>query len=188
MGRDLGPNPARYIGPCRPSTKIFRVVPCLGRAFFSVLWAGPSGPVQMYTYSCNGPRRSCRSRRRNRSRGPTCQRKEMTGERGDPISPGPGGRGSGIAAGIAADAWGRIVGARVTHRLSGGPRTSVNVPIDVQTGGTARPSPSPTRPGPFEPGTVRPDHLIVPCRAARRAQTSSRARHGIGPTGPGRPE
>jgi hypothetical protein len=34
MGRDLGPNPARYIGPCRPGTKIFRVVPCLDRAFF----------------------------------------------------------------------------------------------------------------------------------------------------------
>jgi hypothetical protein len=34
MGRDLGPNPARYIGPCWPDTKIFRVVPCLGRAFF----------------------------------------------------------------------------------------------------------------------------------------------------------
>jgi hypothetical protein len=34
MGHDLGPNPARYIGPCRPDTKIFHVVPCLGRAFF----------------------------------------------------------------------------------------------------------------------------------------------------------
>jgi hypothetical protein len=34
MGRDLGPNPARYNGPCRPDTKLFRVVPCLGRAFF----------------------------------------------------------------------------------------------------------------------------------------------------------
>jgi hypothetical protein len=34
MGRDLGPNPARYNGPCRPGTKLFRVVPCLGRAFF----------------------------------------------------------------------------------------------------------------------------------------------------------
>jgi hypothetical protein len=54
MGRDLGPNPARYIGPCRPGTKIFRAVPCLGRAFFTVLRAGPSGPAQMYTYS-NGP-------------------------------------------------------------------------------------------------------------------------------------
>jgi hypothetical protein len=35
IGRDLGPNPIRYIGPCRPDTKIFRVVPCLDRAFFS---------------------------------------------------------------------------------------------------------------------------------------------------------
>jgi hypothetical protein len=35
MGRDLGPNPARYIGSWRPRTKIFRVVPCLGRAIFS---------------------------------------------------------------------------------------------------------------------------------------------------------
>jgi hypothetical protein len=51
MGRDLGPNPVRYNGPCRPGTKLFRVVPCLGRAFFSVLRAGPSGPAQMYTYS-----------------------------------------------------------------------------------------------------------------------------------------
>ena len=50
MGRDLGPNLARYIVPCRPGTKIFRVVPCLGRAFF-VLRAGPSGPTQMYTCS-----------------------------------------------------------------------------------------------------------------------------------------
>jgi hypothetical protein len=50
MGRDLGPNPARYNGPCRPGTKLFRAVPCLGRAFFSVLRAGPSGPAQMYTY------------------------------------------------------------------------------------------------------------------------------------------
>jgi hypothetical protein len=51
MGRDLGPNPARYNGPCRPGTKLFRAVPCLGRAFFSVLRAGPSGPAQMYTYT-----------------------------------------------------------------------------------------------------------------------------------------
>jgi hypothetical protein len=50
MGPDLGPNPARYIGPCRPGTKIFRAVSCLGRAFFTVLRAGPSGPAQMYTY------------------------------------------------------------------------------------------------------------------------------------------
>jgi hypothetical protein len=34
MGRDLGPNPARYNGSCRPDTKLFWVVPCLGRAFF----------------------------------------------------------------------------------------------------------------------------------------------------------
>jgi hypothetical protein len=54
MARDLGPNPARYIGPCRPGTKIFRVVPCLDRAFFSVLRASPSGPAQMYTYSRQG--------------------------------------------------------------------------------------------------------------------------------------
>ena len=51
MGPDLGPNPARYIGPCRPGTKIFRAVSCLGRAFFTVLRAGPSGPAQMYTYN-----------------------------------------------------------------------------------------------------------------------------------------
>jgi hypothetical protein len=50
MGRDLDPNPARYNGPCRPGTKLFRAVPCLGRAFFSVLRAGPPGPAQMYTY------------------------------------------------------------------------------------------------------------------------------------------
>jgi hypothetical protein len=34
MGRDLNPNPARNDGSCRPGTKIFRVVPCLDRAFF----------------------------------------------------------------------------------------------------------------------------------------------------------
>jgi hypothetical protein len=34
MGRDLGPNPARYNGPCRPGTKLFRAVSCLGRVFF----------------------------------------------------------------------------------------------------------------------------------------------------------
>jgi hypothetical protein len=34
MRRDLGPNPTRYIGPCRPGTKIFRVVSCLSRVFF----------------------------------------------------------------------------------------------------------------------------------------------------------
>jgi hypothetical protein len=50
MGRDLGPNPVGYNGPCRPGTKLFRVVPCLGHAFFSVLRAGPSDPAQMYTY------------------------------------------------------------------------------------------------------------------------------------------
>jgi hypothetical protein len=54
MGRDLGPNPARYNGPCRLGTKLFRVVPCLGRAFFSVLRAGPPDPAQMYTYSWLG--------------------------------------------------------------------------------------------------------------------------------------
>jgi hypothetical protein len=37
MGRDLGPNLARYIGPCLHGTKILRVVSCLGRAFFSCL-------------------------------------------------------------------------------------------------------------------------------------------------------
>jgi hypothetical protein len=55
MGRDLGPNSARYNGSCRSDTKLFRVVPCLGRAFFScfgpahqarpkctpILWATP---------------------------------------------------------------------------------------------------------------------------------------------------
>jgi hypothetical protein len=55
MGRDLGPNPARYNGPCRPGTKLFRAVPCLGRAFFSVLRVGPLGPAQMYTYSVAPP-------------------------------------------------------------------------------------------------------------------------------------
>jgi hypothetical protein len=33
MGRDLGPNPARYNGPCRPDTKLFRVVPCFFSCF-----------------------------------------------------------------------------------------------------------------------------------------------------------
>jgi hypothetical protein len=40
MGRDLGPNPAQYIGSCQPSTKIFWIVPCLDRAFFLVLRTG----------------------------------------------------------------------------------------------------------------------------------------------------
>jgi hypothetical protein len=51
MGRDLDLNPARYNGPCWPGTKLFRAVPCLGRAFFSVIRADPSDPAQMYTYS-----------------------------------------------------------------------------------------------------------------------------------------
>jgi hypothetical protein len=59
--------------------------------------------------------------------------------------------------------------------------------IDVQTGGTARPSPSPFEPGPFEPGPFKPDLLSGPGRAARRAYSSVRARHYIGPSVPGRP-
>jgi hypothetical protein len=47
MGRDLGPNPARYNGPCRPGTKLFRVVPCLGRAFFSCF-----GPAHLARPKC----------------------------------------------------------------------------------------------------------------------------------------
>jgi hypothetical protein len=39
-----GPRPRPKPGP------IYRVVPCLGRAFF-VLRAGSSGPTQMYTYN-----------------------------------------------------------------------------------------------------------------------------------------
>jgi hypothetical protein len=44
MGRDLGPNPARNNGPCRPGTKIFRVVPCLSHAFFPCF--GPTHQVR----------------------------------------------------------------------------------------------------------------------------------------------
>jgi hypothetical protein len=65
MGHDLGPNPARYNGPCRPGTKLFRAVPCLGRAFFFVLRAGPSGPAQMYTYTRNRRRGSLRRQLRH---------------------------------------------------------------------------------------------------------------------------
>jgi hypothetical protein len=54
--------------------------------------------------------------------------------------------------------------------------------IDVQTGGTARPSPSPFEPGPFEPGL-----LTGPGRAVRRAEPYARARHYTGPSVPGRP-
>jgi hypothetical protein len=42
MGRDLDPNLARYIGPCRAWAVLF-----------FVLWAGPLDPTQMYTYNCN---------------------------------------------------------------------------------------------------------------------------------------
>jgi hypothetical protein len=45
-GRDLGPNPARYIGPCRAWAVLF----------FTVLRAGPSGPAQMYTYTTSQAR------------------------------------------------------------------------------------------------------------------------------------
>jgi hypothetical protein len=58
MGRDLGPNPARYIEPYRPGTKIFQAVACLGRVFFPVLRAGPLGPAQIYTYRQNRAPRS----------------------------------------------------------------------------------------------------------------------------------
>jgi hypothetical protein len=44
MGRYLGPNPTRYIGPCWPGTKIFRVVSCLGCVFFSCF--GPAHQAQ----------------------------------------------------------------------------------------------------------------------------------------------
>jgi hypothetical protein len=44
MGHDLGPNPTRYIGSCRPGTKIFHVVPCMGRAFFPFF--GPAHQAQ----------------------------------------------------------------------------------------------------------------------------------------------
>ena len=47
MGRDLGPNPARYNGPCRPGTQLFRVVPCLGRAFFPCF-----GPAHLARPKC----------------------------------------------------------------------------------------------------------------------------------------
>jgi hypothetical protein len=87
MGRDLGPNPARYIGPCRPGTKIFRAVSCLGRAFFTVLRAGPSGPTQMYTYSRHHARsRTCGSSIRTWS---VVAEAEMSGGRpnsDDPVS------------------------------------------------------------------------------------------------------
>ena len=40
MGRDLGPNPTQYIGPCRSDTKIFWIVPRLGRTFFPCFGPG----------------------------------------------------------------------------------------------------------------------------------------------------
>jgi hypothetical protein len=59
-----------------------------------------------------------------------------------------------------------LPGTSKTHRSRvSGHKKIAPAAIDVQTGGTARPSPSPTRPGPFEPGTVRPGHLTVSCRA-----------------------
>jgi hypothetical protein len=61
------------------------------------------------------------------------------------------------------------------------------IPIDVQTGGTARPGPSPFEPGPFEPGPFEPGLLTGPGRAARRAASHVRARHYTGPSVPGRP-
>jgi hypothetical protein len=95
MGPDLGPNPARYIGPCRPGTKIFRVVPCLGRAFFTVLRAGPSDPAQMYTCTASAPDLGAGRTRRPRDShlshaglrpprsSPLCARPIWTGARGD---------------------------------------------------------------------------------------------------------
>jgi hypothetical protein len=50
MGRDLGPNPARYNGSCRSGTKIFWVMP-VWTVFFFVLRAGPPDPTQMYIYT-----------------------------------------------------------------------------------------------------------------------------------------
>jgi hypothetical protein len=50
MGRDLGPNPARYNGPCRPGTKLFRAVPCRavpGPCFFPCF-----GPVHQARPKC----------------------------------------------------------------------------------------------------------------------------------------
>jgi hypothetical protein len=59
--------------------------------------------------------------------------------------------------------------------------------IYVQTGDTTRPSPSMFRPGPFEPGTDKPEPLIVSSRAARRADTVSRTWYCSGPTVSGWP-
>jgi hypothetical protein len=50
MGRDLGPNPARYNGPARPDTKLFWIV-CAWAVLFSVLRASPPDSAQMYTYT-----------------------------------------------------------------------------------------------------------------------------------------
>jgi hypothetical protein len=50
MGRDLGPNPARYIG-CAVRTLNYFGSCCTWAVIFSVLRTGPSGPAQMYTYS-----------------------------------------------------------------------------------------------------------------------------------------
>jgi hypothetical protein len=44
MGRDLGPNPARYNGSCRPDTKLFRTLPCLAVLFFPCF--GPTHQAQ----------------------------------------------------------------------------------------------------------------------------------------------
>jgi hypothetical protein len=47
MDRDLGAYPARYNGPCRPGTKLFRAVPCLGRVFFPCF-----GPAHLARPKC----------------------------------------------------------------------------------------------------------------------------------------
>jgi hypothetical protein len=84
MGRDLGPNPARYIGPCWSGTKIFRVVSCLGRAFFTVLRASPSNPAKMYTYTCRHAAAGLsRSKLRQRHHDPGAQR----GSAASPFAP-----------------------------------------------------------------------------------------------------
>jgi hypothetical protein len=49
MVHDLDPSMTRCIILGRPSPKLFRVMPCLGRDFLFMLRASPPGPAQMYT-------------------------------------------------------------------------------------------------------------------------------------------
>jgi hypothetical protein len=70
------------------------------------------------------------------------------------------------------------------RKLLGGDLSEI---IDVQTGGTVWPGPSPFEPDPFEPDLFEPELITGLGRVARRAAYAIRAWHYTGPSVSGWP-